>query len=113
MATATVQPIPLACVPEAIPAADRQAHFRLVRDLFGSHCEARDDVEHGYVFRFPSSSFEHLTRFVVNERKCCPFLRIELRSDPGEGPVWLRLTGPEGTHDLLTAELELAVCGCR
>ena len=113
MTTATVQPIPLACVPAAIPAAERDAHFRLSRDLFGSQCEARDDAEGGYVFRFPPSSYEQLARFVVNERKCCPFLRVELCSDPGEGPVWLRLTGPEGTRDFLTAELELEKCGCR
>jgi hypothetical protein len=112
MITATVQPIPLACVPGAIPAAERQAHFQLSRELFASQCEARNDTEGGYVFRFPSSSFDQLARFVVNERKCCPFLRIELCSDPGEGQVRLRLTGPEGTRDFLIAELELEACRC-
>ena len=113
MTTETVQPIPLACVPGAIPATEREAHFLLVRNLFGSECQARDDTEGGFVFRFPPSAYEPLARFVVNERKCCPFLRIELCSDPGEGPVWLRLTGPEGTREFLKAELELGACHCR
>jgi hypothetical protein len=47
MITATVQPIPLACVPGAIPAAERQAHFQLSRELFASQCEARNDTEGG------------------------------------------------------------------
>jgi hypothetical protein len=113
MMNGTVHAIPLACVPDAIPAAERAAHFRLGQALFRGECQARRDTEAGYVFRFPSSSFEQLARFIVNERKCCPFLRIELSSEPEEGAVWLRLTGPEGTREFLAAELGRRGCGCR
>jgi len=45
-----------------------------------------------------------VARFVANERKCCPFLHIEVELGGG-GPIWLRLTGPEGTRELIDAEL--------
>jgi hypothetical protein len=41
------------------------------------------------------------------ERKCCAFLRFSLVVTPGEGPVWLELTGPDGTQELLSGILEV------
>jgi hypothetical protein len=46
-------------------------------------------------------------RFVSNERLCCPFLEFGITIAPANGPVWLRLTGPEGTRAFLEAELRL------
>lgn len=39
------------------------------------------------------------------ERQCCRFLTLELNVAPGGGPIWLRLTGPEGTVPFLAHEL--------
>jgi hypothetical protein len=44
-----------------------------------------------------------VARFVANERRCCPFLAIAVERAPDAGPLWLRLTGPAGTHELLDA----------
>lgn len=102
--------IPLACVPGAISALDRAAHFLLIKELFvGQRPEERDD---GFEFTFPASHIERVARFMANERKCCPFLRIELVSKPGEEQVYLLLAGPPGTRSFLSAELELQRCGC-
>jgi hypothetical protein len=49
-----------------------------------------------------------LARFIVNERKCCPFMDFELSITRESGPVWLRMTGPEGTREIVQAELGLA-----
>jgi hypothetical protein len=98
---------PLACVPGAIPAADRPAHFALIRHLFGEVAEGREALADGYAFRFPPAALESLARFVANERKCCPFLTFVLEVSPAEGPLRLRLTGPEGTPAFLEAELPL------
>ena len=46
-----------------------------------------------------------LAAFVDLERRCCAFLRFRLTVEPGEGPIWLELTGPPGTRDFLAAEL--------
>jgi hypothetical protein len=44
-----------------------------------------------------------LGQLITVERECCPFLRFNLRLEPGEGPIWLELTGPSGTKDFLNS----------
>ena len=96
----------LACVHNAIAADERSAHFALIRHLFGELVQERADLSNGYAYRFHQEAYEQLARFVANERKCCLFLTFELEVGASLGPVWLRLTGPEGTQDVLRAELE-------
>lgn len=103
----------LACVPGAIPIAERQAHFALARDLFHERAAERTALPNGYVIRFPPDALEAVARFVTNERKCCPFMSFEMTLAPESGPLWLRMTGPEGTRSVLDAELDLGdSCGC-
>jgi hypothetical protein len=103
----------LACVPSAIPASERPGHFSLARELFEVRALERMRLPNGYAVRFQSDAFEALARFVANERKCCPFLTFELTLHPASGPLWLRMTGPEGTHTVLDAELNLdGGCDC-
>lgn len=110
--------VPLACVPAAIPAAERSSHFALARKLFGELAQERRDLPSGYAFRFEADELEALSRFIANERKCCPFMTFELQIAPASGPLWLRMMGPEGTRDVLDAELNLSTnclassCGC-
>ncbi len=96
---------PLACVPGTIPPAERGAHFALIRRLFEEEGRERAEVPGGYRFRFPASSFDALTRFISNERRCCPFLSFELSVEPADAGLSLKLTGPEGTREFLDAEL--------
>ena len=103
----------LICVPSAIPAAERQGHFALAQELLHERAKERRDLADGYAIRFGCDDFEAVARFVLNERRCCPFMRFELRVEPESGPLWLRMTGPEGTHGVLQAELSLTgSCGC-
>jgi hypothetical protein len=103
----------LACLPGAIPAAERQAHFSLARKLFHERAEERATLPNGYAIRFCPDALEAVARFVANERKCCPFMSFEVTLAPESGPLWLRMTGPEGTRSVLDAELNLAgSCGC-
>ncbi|NIQ54391.1 MAG: hypothetical protein GWN71_13770 [Gammaproteobacteria bacterium] len=94
-----------ACVPGAIPAAERAAHFDLVARLFGGDAREKRALENGYEFRFDAAAFEDVARFVANERECCPFLDFEIDVGAEDGAVRLRLTGPEGTREFLEAEL--------
>lgn len=115
----TADAIPLACVPAAIPAAERSSHFALARRLFAELAKEHQDLPNGYAFRFHAEELEPLSRFIANERKCCPFMTFALEVAPASGPIWLRMTGPEGTREVLDAELSLSSnslvrsCGCR
>lgn len=104
----------LACVPSAVPAAERQEHFALARELLEARAIERVVLPNGYAIRFEPDALEVVARFVTNERKCCPFLTFELTLAPAPGPLWLRMTGPVGTRAVLDAELNLTgSCGCK
>ena len=97
--------LPLACIPAAIPATERRAHFALLERLFTAELRERRALADGYAFRFDAAAFDDLARWITNERRCCPFLAFALELAPADGPIWVRLTGPAGTHDFLDAEL--------
>lgn len=111
MAAAPPSLTPVACVPGAIAPHERQSHFALAKRLFTQAAKAREVLPEGYAFCFPPEEINAIARFVLNERKCCPFMRFDISVDPDSGPVWLRMSGPEGTRAVLDAELGLSSCG--
>jgi hypothetical protein len=103
----------LVCVPSAIPAAERQAHFALARELFEQRAIAREVLPNGYSLHLPPDALEEVARFVSNERRCCPFMTFEIAVASDGAPILLRLTGPEGTRGIIDAELNLDSCSSR
>ena|SRR5687767_13157740 len=97
--------VPLACVPGAIPVAERAAHFERLTRLFTTALRERRHLPDGYAYRFDAGSFDELARWITHERRCCPFLRFGLELSADDGPVWVSLTGPAGTRTFLDAEL--------
>lgn len=100
--------VELVCVPSAIPAAERAAHFVLARRLFTEMAREVVSLPNGLAVRFAGDAFDSVSRFVANERKCCPFVDFEVSVAAGDGPLWLRMTGPEGAREMLQAELGIA-----
>ena len=88
-----------------------QARRRTVLAAFrAAQLDARellDATGEGYVFQFAPSAAQltALAELIELERQCCPFLRFQLSVDPAGGSVWLALTGPAGTRELLAHEL--------
>ncbi len=72
------------------------------RDLFAMTEETRE-VAGGYAYRFPAENgwTAKLLDFIEAERHCCSFFRFEIAFEPNLGPIWLRLTGPEGTKPFI------------
>ena len=101
MTTTTNPTFDLLCVPGAIAPAERAAHFALGYRLFARLAEERIDLPSGIALRLDADHISEVARFVANERKCCPFLHIEVEIAPDGGPMWLRITGPEGTRELI------------
>jgi hypothetical protein len=68
------------------------------------------DLESGYAFRFAAEDglLPELAEMIEQERKCCPFLKFKFLVEPAAGPIWLDITGPEGTKTFLREVLQLA-----
>jgi hypothetical protein len=99
-------PLPLACDLTAIPPDERDGHTAAARALFAAVAEARD-LPDGHAFRLPAESrlLTLAAEFIARERLCCPFFTFTLEVTPARGPLWLRITGPDGARKILTAEL--------
>lgn len=93
----------LACDLTAIETGQRQDHQTLTESLLGQGVQEVLDRPDGYALRFGADDYGAITRFVDNERRCCPFLRFVLEVAPQRGPIWLQITGPEGAKDVLWA----------
>lgn len=97
--------MPLACGLDTDALAARSAALR--EELF-RHALERQELPDGVRFRFPGSDAfrDKLLAFVVAERTCCAFFRIELAFEPGLGPIWLTLRGPAGVKAFVQQRFE-------
>lgn len=97
--------LPIACSLEASELAERGEEIR--RELFVA-VEERRELADGFAYRFPGSDAfkDRLLAFAAAERTCCAFFRIELAFEPGLGPIWLTLRGPEGVKDFIRQAFE-------
>ena len=61
------------------------------------------ELPDGYAYRFDADdeTLGFLFHLVGLERRCCPFLTFRVTVEPDGGPVWLAMTGPEGTKAFL------------
>lgn len=84
----------------------RNRHAQLVQHLQTATVEMLTD---GLALAFPPT-LEHallLAEFMTLERRCCPFLTLQLEFASEDGPLTLRLTGPAGVQTFLRHELQL------
>jgi hypothetical protein len=86
----------------------RERRRTVLADFKAARLEVRDLAD-GYAFRFAPSSQQltALAELIDLERRCCPFLRFRLIAEPAGGPLWLEMTGPAGTREMLAHELGL------
>ena len=99
--------LPVACDPSAFASADSFArHTREGRRLLSLALERRE-LDDGWALRLPNDDgiLLSVARWIVDERRCCPFLTFTVECEPSPGALWMRVTGPEGTKDVLRAEL--------
>jgi hypothetical protein len=69
----------------------------------GQAVQEVQEREQGYAYRFPGERLEELAHVIGLERQCCAFLRFTLTAEPGNGPLWLEITGPAGTKEFLAS----------
>jgi len=73
-------------------------------ELLAAKARAVEPIAGGFRSRFdPQTDLVREAAAVVDaERRCCRFLRFVLSIEPGDGPIWLEVTGPEGTQGFLS-----------
>ena len=69
----------------------------------------RQPVPGGFRWRFAAGAglVKDAAAVIEAEHRCCRFLRFRLTVEPGDGPVWLEVTGPEGTPEFLSTLLDV------
>jgi hypothetical protein len=96
---------PLACGLTAIDAEYRAEHIGSAEHLlFDLACD-RQELPHGYAFRFTAEHFGLIATFVDNERRCCPFFAFALDVAADGGPIWLRITGRDGVKEFFAGTI--------
>ena len=97
---------PFVCNVNGLTAAERTRHFEQLGPTLRSLKTGVHELKNGYEFRFPSDgkTIAMLAEWIEQERRCCPFFDITLRIEPEGGPVWMRLTGREGTKQFIEAD---------
>jgi hypothetical protein len=95
----TQDTLPIAC---SLSSEELETRGEDVARLFAL-VEEVEELTDGYSFRFPAQRdlSARLLDFVLFERECCPFFTFELRFEPGLGPTWLSLRGPEGVKQFV------------
>ena len=68
----------------------------------------KEPVPGGFRWRFAGDAglVKDAAAVIEAEHRCCRFLRFQLVVEPGDGPVWLEVTGPEGTPEFLSGLLD-------
>jgi len=92
--------IPIAC---ALDPADLQSRRDTLLPGIVARAQQSERLPDGMRWQFSPSSelLVALAAMIDAERRCCPFLRFQVVAEPDDGPVWLEVTGPTGTRDLL------------
>ena len=92
--------LPIAC---SLTDSELQERRRGVLQKVRSAVVEVRELEDGYAYSFPSGGerLSELAQLVDLERQCCPFMRFCLTVESDNGPIWLEMTGPEGTKEFL------------
>ena len=87
------------------PEQERERREELTQQLLAGST-AITKIEDGFEYAFSGDAVwaEEIVRFIIEERECCRFLTFEITFEPDQGPIRLRITGPEGTREFLAPQ---------
>ena len=97
------QPV-LACDLGALSGEERTRRSTVMARVSARFREVRETSD-GYAARLDADPqlVQDALDWLLLERRCCSFLRLELRFEPSAGPVWLRFSGGPGVKEFLGA----------
>src|SRR5262245_10352500 len=94
----------LACDLGALTVDERVRRSALASQVFARFREVQETTD-GYAGRLdPDAAIvQDALDWLLLERRCCPFLNLELSFEPSTGPVWVRFRGGPGVKEFLAA----------
>ncbi len=95
-------PPAFACDLGALTGDERAWRSTLASRISAEFREVRE-ISDGYAGRLdpdPATVRDALD-WLLLERRCCPFLRLELSFEPSNGPVWFQFGGGPGVKEFL------------
>ena len=97
------QPV-LACDLGALSETERARRSIIARSVSARFREVRETSD-GYAARLDAEPqlVQDALDWLLLERRCCPFLRLELCFEPSAGPIWLRFGGGPGVKEFIGA----------
>ena len=92
--------LPIIC---SLQTNERQTRRQGLLAELGRRMRGREELGDGIRLEFtPDGDVLALIASVVEaERRCCRFLHFAIHVEPGDGPIYLDLTGPPGTREFL------------
>ena len=96
--------LPIACILTDAELATRRSEL-LPGLLSKSH--SKEAIPGGFRWSFSESMglLQAIARVIEAERICCKFLRFRLTVEPDGGPLFMEITGPDGTQEFLDSVL--------
>src|SRR5688500_4336368 len=97
-------PHTIACTLTPIELASRRTE--LLPGLL-SQADTQEMIPGGFRWSFSETQglLNRVASIIEAERGCCRFLRFRLTIEPHGGPLWMEVTGPEGTQNFLSSLL--------
>ena len=94
----------IACNLDALSAGERKRRAELAEAIVPQARSIRELAD-GYALQLAVKAplAHEALEWLLLERRCCPFLRLELELESEEGPLWLRLRGGPGVKEFLAA----------
>ncbi len=105
----SVEPV-IACNLDALTPSERAWRSELAVNI-QAHTAALEEFASGYRIQLPNDPAlcEQALELILLERRCCPFLSLELAFEPGEGHVYLQMGGSPAVKQFLRKS---GVLGC-
>ena len=96
---------PIACSLDALTQAERRRRAQLARG-FAASIRAVTELPDGYAFSIaPDVPAAELRELIELEKRCCPFLTIELLGARAQEETVVGMTGGPGVKEYLRAQL--------
>ena len=105
MSETSAEKSPVAC---SLSAATQRERGEAIRTgLLGKASGVRE-LDAGFEIRFERSDglIGEVAAFIAFESGCCAFADFALEVPAGQGPISLRVTGPDGTKEVFRAAFE-------